>query len=72
MENLGPGMDKLPAKGADLMIFPIHLKDGSGGPSRVIAVLPKDCDVNICPPIEATVTLLILHLLQTTLFQIAL
>ena len=39
IENVkSEGMEKLPPKGAQLMIFPMHLKDGTGSPSRVIAV----------------------------------
>ncbi|XP_075258391.1 isatin hydrolase-like [Convolutriloba macropyga] len=40
LENVkSEGMEKLPAKGSHLMIFPMHLKDGTGSPARIIAVL---------------------------------
>jgi len=40
IENVSPEVAKLPAVGCDLMIFPMHLKDGTGSPARLIAVLP--------------------------------
>ncbi len=41
IENINGEMSRLPARGADLMIFPMHLEDGTGSPSRLIAVLPS-------------------------------
>ncbi|XP_075251930.1 isatin hydrolase-like [Convolutriloba macropyga] len=40
IENVkSDGLEKLPPKGSHLMIFPMHLKDGTGSPARLIAVM---------------------------------
>jgi kynurenine formamidase len=39
LENVA-NLDKLPPKGATLMALPIKIKGGTGGPVRIIAVLP--------------------------------
>ena len=39
LENVA-NLEKLPAKGAILMAFPIKIKGGTGGPVRIIAILP--------------------------------
>ena len=39
LENLAP-LDRLPAKGATLIALPMKIRNGTGGPVRVIAVLP--------------------------------
>lgn len=38
-ENVA-NMDKLPVKGAFIMALPMKIKDGSGGPLRIVACLP--------------------------------
>ncbi|XP_075258747.1 isatin hydrolase-like isoform X1 [Convolutriloba macropyga] len=39
IENVkSSGMDQLPPKGAHIMMFPMHLQDGTGSPTRIIAV----------------------------------
>ncbi len=40
LENLD-GLDRLPARGAVVIALPIKIEGGSGGPVRVIALLPK-------------------------------
>jgi kynurenine formamidase len=39
LENIA-NMDKLPAQGAILVALPIKIKGGTGGPVRIIAILP--------------------------------
>ena len=39
LENVA-NLDKLPAKGAILMALPIKIKGGTGGPVRIIGILP--------------------------------
>lgn len=39
LENVA-NLDKLPAKGATLIALPMKIAKGSGGPTRIIAVLP--------------------------------
>ena len=39
IENTGLRLEKLPPKGADLMIFPMHLEDGTISPARLIVIL---------------------------------
>jgi len=39
LENVA-NLDRLPPKGATLMAFPMKIKGGSGGPTRIIAFLP--------------------------------
>jgi kynurenine formamidase len=39
LENIA-NMEKLPAKGATLIALPMKIAKGSGGPTRVIAILP--------------------------------
>jgi len=39
LENIA-NMERLPAKGATLIALPIKIEDGSGGPVRIIAILP--------------------------------
>jgi kynurenine formamidase len=39
LENVA-NLDRLPPKGATLMAFPMKIKGGSGGPVRIIALLP--------------------------------
>jgi kynurenine formamidase len=39
LENLA-NLDKLPAKGFLLMVAPIKIEGGSGGPTRALAILP--------------------------------
>jgi kynurenine formamidase len=39
IENVA-NLEKLPAKGAILIVLPIKIKGGTGGPVRIIAVLP--------------------------------
>jgi kynurenine formamidase len=39
LENLA-NLDKLPPKGAILVALPIKIRGGTGGPVRVIAILP--------------------------------
>ncbi len=39
LENIAQ-LDKLPAKGAVLYVIPIPIKDGTGAPARVFAILP--------------------------------
>ena len=38
-ENLA-NVDRLPAKGATLIALPMKIAGGSGGPARIIAILP--------------------------------
>lgn len=40
LENLA-NLERLPPKGATLILLPMKIKGGSGGPVRVIALLPK-------------------------------
>lgn len=40
LENLA-NLDQLPPKGATLIVLPMKIKGGSGGPVRVIALLPQ-------------------------------
>ena len=39
LENIA-NLDKLPAKGATLIALPMKIEDGTGGPVRIIAILP--------------------------------
>lgn len=39
LENID-GLDQLPAKGATLIALPMKIKGGTGGPARIIAILP--------------------------------
>jgi kynurenine formamidase len=39
LENIA-NLDKLPAKGAILLALPIKIRGGTGGPVRIIAILP--------------------------------
>ena len=39
LENIA-NLEKLPPKGAILLALPIKIKGGTGGPVRIIAVLP--------------------------------
>jgi kynurenine formamidase len=39
IENIA-NAEKLPVKGATLIALPIKIEDGSGGPARVVAILP--------------------------------
>ncbi|MCP4727880.1 MAG: cyclase family protein [bacterium] len=39
LENIA-NLDQLPVKGADLFVVPIPIKDGTGAPARVFAILP--------------------------------
>lgn len=39
VENIGH-LDRLPASGATLFVCPMFIRDGSGGPARVFAILP--------------------------------
>jgi len=39
LENIA-NTEKLPVKGATLIALPIKIEDGSGGPARIIAILP--------------------------------
>jgi len=39
LENIA-NLDRLPPKGAILIALPIKIKGGTGGPVRIIAVLP--------------------------------
>ncbi len=39
LENVA-NLDRLPPRGATLMAFPMKIKGGSGGPARIIALLP--------------------------------
>jgi kynurenine formamidase len=39
LENVA-NLDRLPPKGATLLALPMKIKGGSGGPVRIIAVLP--------------------------------
>ena len=39
LENLA-NIERLPAKGATLIALPMKIEEGSGGPARVIAILP--------------------------------
>lgn len=39
VENIA-NLDKLPARGAMLYVMPMLIKDGTGAPARVFAVLP--------------------------------
>lgn len=41
LENVAH-LDKLPPRGFQLLVAPIKVKDGTGGPTRVWAVLPED------------------------------
>ena len=42
-ENVA-NLDKLPAKGAIIIALPMKIKGGSGGPLRIIAMLPEEND----------------------------
>jgi isatin hydrolase len=33
-------LDRLPAKGATIIALPMKIRNGTGGPVRVVAVLP--------------------------------
>ena len=39
LENVA-NLDRVPAKGATIIALPIKIEDGSGGPARIIAILP--------------------------------
>lgn len=39
LENVA-NLDRLPAKGATLIALPMKIKGGTGGPVRIIAILP--------------------------------
>jgi kynurenine formamidase len=39
LENIA-ALDKLPEKGATLYVIPMLIKDGTGSPARVFAVMP--------------------------------
>jgi len=39
LENVA-NLDKLPAKGATLIALPMKIKGGTGGPARIVAILP--------------------------------
>jgi kynurenine formamidase len=41
LENVAR-LDELPAKGFDLIIAPIKVERGTGGPTRIFAVMPRD------------------------------
>lgn len=43
LENVA-NLDKLPAKGFHLIIAPIKVETGTGGPTRIFAVMPKDSE----------------------------
>ncbi len=40
LENL-TGLDQLPARGATVIALPMKIEGGSGGPLRVVALVPK-------------------------------
>ena len=40
LENLAE-LERLPAKGATLIALPMKIGGGTGGPTRVIAILPN-------------------------------
>lgn len=40
LENVA-NLDRLPARGADVIAFPMKLRGGSGGPARVVALVPE-------------------------------
>ena len=40
LENLA-GLERLPARGATLFALPMKIEGGSGGPLRVIALVPR-------------------------------
>ena len=40
LENVAH-LDKLPARGFFLVVAPIRIEEGSGGPTRILAILPK-------------------------------
>jgi kynurenine formamidase len=39
LENVA-NLDRLPAKGATLVALPMKIKGGTGGPARIIAIMP--------------------------------
>ena len=39
LENVA-NLDRLPAKGAWLIALPIKIRGGTGGPARIVAILP--------------------------------
>lgn len=43
LENL-THLDKLPARGATIIALPMKIQDGTGGPCRVIAILPDESE----------------------------
>ena len=40
IEYLGPGIASVPVKGSTLIVMPVKLSGGSGGPARVVALCP--------------------------------
>ena len=40
LENL-TGLDALPPRGASLIALPMKIEGGSGGPTRVVALVPR-------------------------------
>ena len=41
LENI-TGLDALPPRGAVLMALPMKIAGGSGGPTRVVALVPRE------------------------------
>lgn len=48
LENVA-NLEKLPAKGATLIALPMKIAKGSGGPARIIAILPQKETVHVDP-----------------------
>jgi len=55
LENLSQ-LDKLPAKSFWLVVAPMKIETGSGGPARVFAILPATTELSGRPPESATPT----------------
>lgn len=41
LENVA-NLDRLPASGAYVMVMPMKIREGSGGPARVVGIVPSD------------------------------
>src|SRR5213079_2257751 len=55
IENMA-NLDQLPAKGATLIVSPLKLKDGSGSPARIWAIVPLSATWNFDPFAKALLT----------------
>jgi len=69
IENVA-NLDKLPPRGFEVFAFPLKIKGGTGGPTRVFARISSSMDGNSAPVhIHASVALVILMIATAWMFQ---